>query len=90
MLSRLLSTDGEQKVVLEKAGLNISYAFISQRGCACCFVTVRALSPVVATHPALGQRVDLCMLIKLEDTLPLAQVLSRSSSKGESGAVKVQ
>ncbi|EIE18302.1 protein serine/threonine phosphatase 2C, partial [Coccomyxa subellipsoidea C-169] len=30
--SRLLSTDGEQKVVLEKAGLALRYAFVSQRG----------------------------------------------------------
>lgn len=29
---RLLSTDGEQKVVLEKAGLALRYAFVSQRG----------------------------------------------------------
>lgn len=30
--SRLLSTDGEQKVVLEQAGLSLRYAFVSQRG----------------------------------------------------------
>ncbi len=30
--SRLLSTDGEQKVVLELAGIKLRYAFVSQRG----------------------------------------------------------
>ena len=32
--NRILSTDGEQTVVLEKAGLVVRYAFVSLRGCA--------------------------------------------------------
>ena len=31
--NRILSTDGEQTVVLEKAGLIVRYAFVSLRGC---------------------------------------------------------
>jgi hypothetical protein len=31
--SRILSTDGEQRVLLQKAGLVVRYAFVSLRGC---------------------------------------------------------
>ena len=48
--NRILSTDGEQTVVLEKAGLVVRYAFVSLRGCAAGALYPWSLSPFSDVH----------------------------------------
>ena len=48
--NRILSTDGEQTVVLEKAGLVVRYAFVSLRGCVSGALLPWSLPPLSHVH----------------------------------------